>query len=123
MEVTVSDYLRRRLISIDKVQADSFFPDRISGECGLCGRECFGLFGEVPEVCIYCFVESPTQVGNEKDRSTNVSNAVKWTERRKAEWEPREGTKQTPLRGSSFSNRVIEIIPGKMAEHRNKAWG
>jgi len=123
MQDTVSDYLRRRLISIDKVQAEMFFPYRISGECGLCGRECFGLFGKIPEVCTYCFMESPTQEGNEKDRSTNVSNAVKWAEARKLEWEPREGTKSTPLTGFSFSHQVIKIIPGKMAEHRSKAWG
>lgn len=28
-----------------------------------------------------------------------------------------------PLTGSSFSNPVIKVIPGKMAEHRNRAWG
>lgn len=28
-----------------------------------------------------------------------------------------------PLTGSSFSNPIIQVIPGKMAEHRNKAWG
>lgn len=27
-----------------------------------------------------------------------------------------------PLTGSSFSNPTIKVIPGKMAEHRNRAW-
>jgi hypothetical protein len=123
MEDTVSDYLKRRLISIDKVQADMFFPDRVKGECGLCGRECFGLFGVVPNTCTYCAREPIIRLGEGLERLAHNKEAVRWMEYRRDKWIPREGTKQTPLDGSSFTNKVIKVIPGKMAEHRNKAWG
>jgi len=61
--------------------------------------------------------------GGSPERLAHIDNAIKWMEARKAEWEPREGTKQTPLTGSSFTNKVIQTFTGKMAEHRNKAWG
>jgi hypothetical protein len=60
--------------------------------------------------------------GGSPGRLAHNAEAIAWMQRKKAEWEPREGTKSTPLTGSSFSNLVIKVIPGKMAEHRNKAW-
>lgn len=117
------DYLKRRLMAIDKVQADMFIPDRIKGECGLCGRECFGLFGVEPDTCSYCARETSTIRGNSEERSSNIAHAIRWAELMKAQWEPREGQGKIKLDGSSFTNQVIKIIPGKMAEHRNKAWG
>ena len=121
-EVSIG-YLVERLISIDREQADRFFPERIKGVCIWCGRECFGLRGREPNTCSYCARESKIHRVSSKERLEHNEEAIKWMNTRKAEWIPRESTKQTPLRGESFSNRVLEILPGKMAEHRNKAWG
>ena len=116
-----TDYLKDRLLSIDRVQADMFFPDRIEGECGWCGRKCYGIKGFKPDTCSYCFIElkSSSRVVDSLERLANVSHAVRWVKARKEEWTPRENTQPVRLDGSSFTNPVIEVYSTKKKSDRN----
>jgi hypothetical protein len=115
------DYLGDHLLSIDKVQADKFFPNRIEGECGWCRRKCYGIKGLKPDTCSYCYIElrGTTKRASLEIRQANVNNAVRWARYRKEEWTPSEFNKPVFLDGSTFTHPVIEVLPAKKRSDRN----
>ena len=115
------NYLRSRLLSIDKVQADKFFPDRIEGECSWCGRKCYGIKESKPDICSYCFVElkESTRRVDSLERLVNAASAVKWAKEREERWILKENQKLVSLDGCSFNSTILFTIPTKKQSDRS----
>ena len=116
-----TNYLKNRLLSIDEIQANKFFPDRIEGECGWCGRKCYGIRGSKPDMCSYCFVEltGSTRRVDSLERLVSAASAVKWAKERR-EVEESSSKRDSPLLdGSSFNSTILFTIPTKKQSDRS----